>query len=197
MVAVMAVIGLLLTAGLRGLGDTGAQARRSATDTLIGLVEQARSTAITSRSMVVLALADPGDLPSGDELGRVGLFKINEWPADSAPLEGVLIRRWQSLPAGVVILPGAVNGVRNPRDEPASSIRYRSGNRSNEGRFHIIAFTPRGTLYWPAGSDPVALRVAEGVYRNGQPSPNIRGGARGVAEYRLRIGRITARPYLF
>ena len=193
----MTLVLLLIGAGVRVLGDTAAHACKTATDTFIGLVEQARSSAITSRSFVVLALAEPGDLPSGDERCFIGLFKIAEWPAEPGTLEGTLLRRWQSLPRGAVILPGAVNGLRNPRDEAETTIRYLAGNQSLQGRFHIIAFSPRGALHWPAGSDPLALRVAAGAYRNGQPSPNTRDSHGGGAENRFKIGRVTARPYRF
>lgn len=187
----MAVMALLLTAGLRGLGDTAAHARQVATDSVSSLLEQARTSAITSHSVVVLALAEPGDPPCGDERGRLGLFQIKDWPAGSNTFEATLIRRWHVLPSGTVLLPGAVDGVRNPRDEPEATLRYRTGRQAVQGRFHILAFGPRGTLLWPAGSDPLALRIADGAYRNGQPAPNSR------AESCLKIGRVTARPYPF
>ena len=106
-------------------------------------------------------------------------------------MDGTLIRRWQCLPSGTILLPGAFNGVRNPRDEPEIPLRYLTGKQPVQGRFHLIAFTPRGALHWPAGADPLVLRIAEGGYRNGQPEPNTHS----VAENRLQIGRITARPY--
>jgi hypothetical protein len=187
----MAVMALLLGAGLRGLGDAAASARRVATDSVISLVEQARATAISSRGIVVLALADPGDLPGGDECGRLGLFKVKDWPADPATLEGTLIRQWLVLPRGVLLLPGAVNGVRNPRDEPQSTIRYLAASQPVQGRFHILAFSPRGALLWPAGSDPLALRIGDGGHRHGQPVPNSCG------ESWVKIGRVTARAYPF
>jgi hypothetical protein len=187
----MAVMALLLTAGMHGLGDAAAHARRGATDSVISLVEQAHATAISSRGIVVLALADPGDVPGGDERGRLGLFKIKDWPAGPATLEGTLICRWLVLPRGVVLLPGAVNGLRNPRDEPQSTIRYLAGTQPVQGRFHILAFSPRGALLWPAGSDPLALRLGDGGRRHGQPVPNSCG------ESCLKIGRVTARPYPF
>jgi len=198
LVAVMTVMALLFTVGIGGLGDSRAQARQVATERVIGMLEQARGTALTSRCVVALALAEPGDLPSGsDEHGRLGLFKINEWPAAPGTLDGTLLHRWLELPGGVVILPGSVNGVRNPRDEPQTTIRYLVGKRPVQGRFHIIAFTPRGSLQWPAGSDPLALRIAEGTYRNGQPFPNSRSSDHRVAENVLKLGRLTARPYQF
>jgi len=191
----MAVIALLTGAGIRVLDKTGPQARRAATDTCIGLIDQARVTAITSRTIVVLAIAEPGDLPFDDERCRLGIFKINTWPAHPNTLDATLVRRWQCLPGGTVILPGSVNNVRNPRDEPEITLRYFTGRQPVQGRFHLIAFTPRGALLWPAGSDPLVLRIAEGGYRNGQPAPNTRGSNRCIAENPLQIGRITARAY--
>ena len=195
MVVVMAVIALLTGAGIRVLDKTGPQARKAATDTCIGLIEQARASAITSHSIIVLAIAEPGDLPCDDDRCRLGIFKISAWPAHPDTLDATLMRRWQSLPGGTVILPGSVNNVRNPRDEAEITLRYLTGKQPVQGRFHLIAFSPRGALLWPAGSDPLVLRIAEGGYRNGQPTPNTRGSNRRIAENQLQIGRITTRAY--
>lgn len=194
LVAVIAVILLLMGAGIRVLRDNGTQARRTATDAITGLIEQARTTALATRSPVVLAIAEPGDLPTDDGRCMIGLFKLDEWPRQAISLNGVLLRRWQALPTGVVLLPGSVNGLRNPRDEAEATVRYLSGKHLVEGRFHLLAFNARGGLLAPAGSDPVALRIAEGSYRNRQPAANARREDR-VAENTLKIGRVTARPY--
>lgn len=193
LVTVVAVLALLMAAGARFLGDPGSKAQKTATDALVGLVEQARTTAIVSRSIVVLAIAEPGDLPSATERCLIGTFKINEWSATA--MDGMLIRRWQSLPSGALIIPGDVKGQRNPRDEPEISLRYSQGKQIIQGRFHIIAFSPSGGLHWPAGSDSVVLRIAEGGYRNGQPTPNPRGSKHSLSGNCLKIGRITARPF--
>jgi hypothetical protein len=195
MVAVMGVVLLLMAGGVRVLTGSPAQARKTATDTLISWIEQARTCAITTRSIVVLAIAEPGDLAFNDARCHIGILKINEWPADPDTLDGTLIQRWQSLPGGVVIIPGAVNGIRNPRDEPELTIRYRAGNQLVQGRFHILAFNRRGGLLWPGGADPLALRVAEGAYRNNQPSPNTRSTKPNIAENHMQIGRHIGRPY--
>ncbi len=193
-VTVIAVIMLLMVAGIELLRDTGTQARRTATDAITGMIEHARTSALTTRSPVVLAIAEPGDLPSDDGRCMVGLFRLEKWPDGSAPLDGVLLRRWEALPTGVVLLPGGVSGLRNPRDEPEALIRYVSAKKIVEARCHILAFNARGGLLAPAGSDPVALRIAEGSYRGRQPAANARRADR-VAENTLKIGRITARPY--
>lgn len=197
MAAVIAILGTLMTAGASLLGGTGAQSRKAGSDVLTGLIEQARTTAVTLRSHVVLAIAEPGDLPAGDERCRIGLFKVEEWPDPATPplaLKGVLMNRWQTLDTGIVLVGGEAGGVANPLDQPQVTIRY-GGTGNLRVRVHAIAFHPRGGLDYPAGSSPVVIRLAEGAYRAGQASPNPRGGRKTILENRLKIGRVTARPY--
>ncbi len=197
MVAVIAVIVVLLTAGVAVLGGTGAQARRTATDQLMGMIEQARITAITSRSTVILAVAEPGDLPSGDERCRLGLFRVEgEWtPGSSAPVKAVLLSRWRNLETGVVLIGGEVEGADNPLDKSGEiTVSYETSKAYNV-TVNALAFNSRGGLIHPAGSSPVVMRVAEGGYRNGKASPNKRGDSGAIPESRLKVGRVTARPY--
>jgi type II secretory pathway pseudopilin PulG len=197
MVAVIAILIALMTAGVSLLNGNGTQSRKAATDQLTGMIEQAKSTAITSRSFVVLAIAEPGDLPSGDEKCRIGLFKVEEWPeaSESAPtLKGVLLNRWQTLNTGIAIVGEKVDGITNPIDEPQVTIEY-GGSKNLQVVVHAIAFNARGGLHYPLGSTPIALRIAEGSYRNGKATPYRKGPAKTAAENRLKIGRVTARPY--
>jgi prepilin-type N-terminal cleavage/methylation domain-containing protein len=201
MLAVIAVIGIMLVAGVRILGDTGSQARRAAGDTLTGLIEQARTTAITSRSFVILALAEPGDLPAGDNQCRLGLFKVDEWPDQGAGvIPAVQMSRWKTLENGVVLIGGDAGGaiiepLPNPLDAPQLRISYGRDGGMRTVEAHAIAFNPRGGLHYPKGSRPVQLRIAEGAYRNGQAFPTRRGEGRTIAENHLKIGRVIARPY--
>jgi len=193
-VVVIAIIVVLMVAAVQVLGGNDGPSRRTAADAITGLIEQARTTAITSRSAVALAVAEPGDLPITDGRCRVGLFRIGGWSEDGTA-NAVLIRRWQALPTGVVLLGGNVNGVRNPLDEPQTTLRYRSGNNTLEVPVHLIVFGPRGGLLLPQGSDPIALRIAAGTYRNGRALSTSRAANRTPAETHLRIGRVVARPY--
>jgi type II secretory pathway pseudopilin PulG len=196
MVAVIAVTLILLTAGISLIGNTGAQARKSATDQIIGLIEQARTAAITSRSTVFLVVAEPGDLPAGDERCRLGLFRAEgEWkPGSTGPIPATLLSRWTPLETGVVLIDGQVDGVGNPLGGDELTITYKTNN-SHSVKVHALAFNSRGGLVYPAGSTPVGMRIAEGAYRNGKASPNQRGDSGAIAENRLKIGRVTARPY--
>ena len=203
MVAVIAILVTLLTAGVSLLSGTGSQSRKAGTDLLSGLIEQARTNAITSRSIVILAIAEPGDLPAGDERCRIGMFKVEtDWPDASAtpvPLKCTLMSRWQMLNTGIALIPGDVeDGVPNPIDESKKSeitISYRGGGKDLTVKVHAIAFNSRGRLHYPAGSTPVAFRIAEGSYRGGKATPNMRGEQKSITENRLKIGRVTARPY--
>jgi prepilin-type N-terminal cleavage/methylation domain-containing protein len=194
-VTVIAVLVILLMAGISLLGGTGAQARRAATDLLAGMIEQARTTAITTRSDVILAIAEPGDLPGSDERGRLALFRVETWPdSPTEPIKATLLNRWRTLETGVVLLGGEVGGLANPLDSAQRKIQF-GPNHSKEVEAHILVFHPRGGLRIPEGSTPVAMRVAEGGYRNGVASPNRRGDSATIAENQLRIGRVTARAY--
>ncbi len=191
----MAVITILLAVGIKILGGTSSQARKTATDALAASIEQARSKAITSRSTVILALAEPGDLPTTDERCRLGLFQVTNWPASATTVDAILLQRWQSLPTGAIPYGGDFQGIRNPYDLPELTIRYTSAGKQQQISVHAIAFTPRGGLQWPTGSDPLVMRIAEGGYRSGKAMPDLRGESKGVSENRLQIGRVVARPW--
>jgi type II secretory pathway pseudopilin PulG len=209
MVAVIAILVTLMTAGVSLLKDTGAQSRRTGTDLLTGIIEQARTAAITSRSDVVLAIAEPSEFPAGDERCRIGLFKVKEWPnvaSGSAltltPENCVLMSRWQTLNTGIVLLGGDVQiggsdeNIKNAvSEQPDVPIAYKGGNRTFSFKVHAIAFNSRGGLRYPVGSNPIVLRVAEGSYRNKKPTANLRKGQEKPTESILKIGRVTARPY--
>ncbi len=199
MVAVIAVVVILLIAGVNLIGNTSAQARKAATDQISGLIEQARTTAIASRATVVLAIAEPGDLPATDERCRLGLFRLEgEWNPETTtgPVPAVLLSRWKPLETGVILLgadqtAGAETLV-NPLSTDELTLTYKT-NKSYSVKIHALAFNSRGGLMYPTGSSPANLCIAEGGYRGGKASPNRRGNT--IAENFLRIGRVTARPY--
>ena len=162
---------------------------------LAAMIEQARTTAITSRSYVVIAIGESSDFPAGDERCRLGLFKVETWPDQPAdPIRGVLMNRWRFLETGVVLMGGVVDELDNPMDQPEITISY-GGNKPGTARVHAIAFNSRGGLHYPVGSSPIALRIAEGNYRMGQATPYQRGDAKIVAENRLQIGRVIGRAH--
>ena len=199
MVAIIAVIAILLVAGVSLIGNTASQSRRAAADMLAGMIDQARTAAITSRAHVILAVAEPGDLPTDDSRCRLGLFKVENWPESaSQTIPAVLLKRWSVIESGAVLIGGDAadgEGLPNPLDGPELEVSFGPPNRVRTVRVHALVFNPRGGLHFPEGSRPVTMRVAEGNYRNGTAAPNRRGDAGTISENRLRIGRVTARPY--
>ncbi len=201
MVVVIVILIILMTASVSLLNGTGSQSRRAGADLLSGMIEQARTMAVTSRSTVVLAIAEPGDPPSPDERCRIGLFKIaKDWPSPApSPLSlvGALRTNWQTLNTGIVLIGGNVDGVANPLDQPQIEISYVAGGVTVKGQFHALAFNSRGGLLYPVGSTPVVIRVAEGGYRGTPPmaTANLRAGQQSPTENQLKIGRSIARPY--
>ncbi len=189
----ISIIVILMAAGVALLGGTGPQARRSGADLLTGMIEQARTTAITTRTHVVLAIAEPVGIPANDGKCRIGLFKVSGWPGNlSEPVGASPIGRWRILENNVVLIGGeAENGLANPLDGDKITLDYGKGQVSA----HVVVFNPRGGLAYPAGSGPIAMRVAEGAYRNGVATPNRRAGSGTIPENLIRIGRVTARPY--
>lgn len=197
MLVVIAILAILITAGISLLNGTGAQSRKTGTDMLSGLIEQARTKAITSRSYVILAIAEPGDLPMQDERCRIGIFTVDTWPDTATTplaLQGVLATRWQMLNTGIALIPGSIDSLANPIDQPEITINF-GGTKNRSVKVHAIAFNSRGGLAYPAGSAPITLRVAEGNYRGGKATPYLRGDDKIITESRLKIGRVTARPY--
>jgi hypothetical protein len=188
----MAVMLILLAAAVKVVASTGPQSRRAASDVLTGMIEQARSTAIT-RCPVFLAIAEPGDRISSDRHTRIGLFLIPTWTAGAAVQDAVPLRRWEALPPGVVLIPEPVDGQRNPLDLPEITLRYQQAGLSTTGHFHGVAFTSRGGVSWPPGIEPIVMRVAQGSYRNGRSVADGNGHA--IPEDCLTIGRMVARSY--
>ena len=199
MVTVIAILVILMTSGVSLLNGTGAQSRKAASDTIAGLVEQARTIAITSRSDVLVAIAEPGDLAGSDERCRIGLFRLKK-PVTGSPVGTTdryeMLTRWQPLNTGVILARGEVDGVRNALDDKLQmNILYSAGNKDVTVNAHAISINSRGGLVLPKGSDPVVFRITEGGYRGGSPTPNIRGDSKKATENHLKIGRVNARPY--
>ncbi len=197
MVTVIAVLVILMTAGMSMLNGNSSQARKTGTDMITGMIDQARSSAITSRSNVVLAMAAPGALPTQDGNYRLALFKVDveDWKkSNGGAVSGELLSRWKPLETGAILLGGEVDGVSNALDGDELTINY-GGNRPLSVKVRALVFNPRGGLLFPSGSTPVSLRIAEGTYRNGLALPYKRGDTGAITENRLKIGRITARPY--
>jgi prepilin-type N-terminal cleavage/methylation domain-containing protein len=188
LIVVIAIVVILLGAGLSLFGRSRGHALRTGTEQFASLVEQARTSAITRRRPVVLAIAEPGVGDFGDDRCRVGLFELDKWRPGEAN-DGRLIQRWQPLPTGIALVGGEVDTLANVKDEDKVSLTWKAGNASAE--MPALVFGPRGGLIGPAGSESVVVTFAAGVYRDGQVV--VTGKERGKV---VRVGRVVARPWL-
>jgi prepilin-type N-terminal cleavage/methylation domain-containing protein len=197
MVTVITILSILMTLGASFLNETGSQIRNTNTDMLIGLIEQARIKAITSRSYVVLGIQEPETLTDHNQCCRIGMFEVKKWP-DSATvpmvLEGQLLNRWQKLNTGIVLMRGDIDGIENLLDMPQILITH-GGGKNLSNRIYAMVFHPRGGISFPLGSAPMTIRLAEGGYHDGKAIPKKHGKQQHIFENRLKIGRITARAY--
>lgn len=190
----ISIMSVLLVTGVSLMGDNTAKARRTTSDLLSAMIEQGRSQAITSHSQVLLAVAEPKDLPIDDNSCRLGLFKLTEFDEKTGRAKGELLRRWDVVTGGAVILGGDVNGFRNVMDQQEVELTYGSRGKNFTIQVHGLVFTPRGGREWPVGSSPMIMRVAEGGYR-GEARKAVANKREGViAEDRFKIGRVIARP---
>lgn len=193
MMAVLAILVILLAAGVSRLSGPGNHPGKTDLDALAGLIEQARATAITSRSCVALALAEPGDLPARDPRCHLAIFQLDA-PPDNLTLTArvVLMGRWQPMEPGIALIGGEVVGADNPLDAGRLTFTCEFPRRATV-QVHAIAFDPCGGLIYPPGAAPVMLRLAGGIHQPATGAPTRRN--RSATEVRLKIGRVSARPY--
>lgn len=192
LLAVVGVIGILLVAAISMVGGTPAEARKTTADMLVAMVDEARAAAITTRSHVVMAVAGPS---GGTGAQRVALFRAAD-PVDGplSALEVELIGRWRTLETGVILIGGADTGFSNPLDAPRVALRPSTTGGGQPVDAHVLVFHPHGGLRLPEGDGTLALRLAEGTIRGGQPQP-LRRGER-IPETKIRVGRTIARAHL-
>lgn len=194
--ATIAILALLLGAGgMMAQGDSG-MARRVATHRLAALIDQARNRAMTSRSTVMLAIACPGKVEEHPDRCVLGLFRIDgAWDdAGTGTVDAKQLGKWQPLDTGLVFLGGGHPECANPLDHPARRVRQ-STNRTADVEVHGVVFNHRGRMVHPAGDAPAVLRLAEGGYPGGVPTPKRRGADRRVSDTWLQIGRVAGRVH--
>jgi len=187
LLTVIVIMGVLISLSLSLFRTGGSSPRRTAADQFSAAVEQARTAAITTRRIVLLAVAAPIDNTPGERC-RIGIFAVDTLPDGETEIKADQLYRWDILPDGVVFMPGAVKSVRNVMDEKPVKLVWKDGAAS--AQVHVFAFNSRGGLNWPLGSDPVSVKITSGHYNNGQPVAVPGGGTSS-----FRVGRVVARPW--
>lgn len=187
--AVLAIIIVLVGISVSLLGNTGAAALRTAGEGLTAAVEQGRTSAITRRREVALAVLEPGQGGFNDDVCRIGLFEL-EGETDDGALKGRLLQRWLKLPGGIALFGGEVDSLSNLADQPTVAIDW-GDDEDDRAEVHALVFTARGGLSLPQGSESVVVTIGRGTYRNGSVVKFGKG-----AQRTIRIGRVVARPWI-
>lgn len=187
LLVVIAIMAMLLGASLSFFGRDDGRKLKTSGDQLTAMIEQGRTSAITRRRSVVLALLEPGQGGFGDEHCRLGLLEL-EGGAGKGVFVGRLLQRWQVLPVGVVFFGGTVDSLSNFRDEERIKLEWKNGEKSAE--VYALVFSVRGGLRFPEGSESVVLKIGNGTYREGSPLRTSHSGSRTI-----RVGRVVARPW--
>ncbi len=185
MAFVIAILLIMMTAGIGLHNGAPAASRRTTVDLVSAMGDHARTTAIARRTPVVMALAAPADLPAGEDgRYRIGLFQVTSEEGTSPTLVRTVtaLGRWKPLDRGHFWNPGAIEGAVNPWDAPRLILR------TDRGKLHLhgIIFAAHGGISSPSGSAPAVIRIAEN---------SNRAATAGYPETRLRVGRVTGRIY--
>ncbi|MFC7338501.1 Tfp pilus assembly protein FimT/FimU [Haloferula chungangensis] len=187
-VTVIGIIVLLVGISLTAVGNTGAAALRTASESFTVAIEQARTSAITRRSEVALAILEPGQGGFNDGICRIGLFRL-DGETDDGALKGELLQKWLKLPGGIAFFGGEVDSLHNLMDEVPVRLVWRDGEENSDVR--ALVFNPRGGLAQPQGSESIVIKLGRGTYRNGAAVKVEQGASRTI-----RIGRVVARPWV-
>jgi hypothetical protein len=187
-ITVIGIIVLLVGISVSLIGNTGAAALRTASESFTAAVEQGRTSAITRRREVALAILEPGQGGFNDGICRIGLFEL-DGETDDGSLKGELLQKWLKLPGGIVFFGGEVDSLNNLMDESPVSIEWKNGTEKIEMR--ALVFSPRGGLSQPQGSDSIVVKFGRGTYRSGTAVKMENGANRTI-----RIGRVVARPWV-
>ncbi len=185
MAAVIAILLVVMTAGIGLRTGAPVATQRVAADLVSAMADRARTSAISKRSSVVMAMATPADLPVGaDGRCRIGLFQVISESGEASSLVRTVTQlgRWQRLDRSIGWAAGKVDGAVNPFESPRLVLR----DGEETLRLHCIIFHSRGGLEWPLGSAPAVIRISQaGALSSGKVVP----------ENRLRVGRINGRSY--
>lgn len=185
MLLALACLAIMLVMMAVSAKPDGAAELKIAAQQLSGLVDQARTKAVTCRKNVVLALIEPGALASDNESPGAALFELRgNPPPPGEALEVKQISRWIWWEQGVEFSDEAADGALGVLAQPKRVLRL--DRKSLEIRAAVVIFTFSGGISAPGDSGKVSLALVR----------SRRGKARhetGGAAEQLVIGRSIAR----
>lgn len=182
--AVVGVMALLAVVGVPALkGLTGSGGRKQALGQLIGALEVARNTAISSGTNAGVIFPD-ANFTQG-EAYKYRSMAVVSWNPTNDATPATMVGPWIVLPQGIALFPNSITGLPS-----ATNVSVRILTTTNTGNFRGIIFQSDGALAEGLSSIPTnGIAFFEGTV-NGT-TPNLT--SRMTNFETVRIGRYSGR----
>ena len=169
LLAVIGIMGLLAAVGVPALkGLTGSGGRKQALSQLMGALEIARNTAISTGTNAAVIFPD-STFASGDAY-KYRSMAVVAWNATNSNLPTTMVGSWIVLPQGVAFFPNSLKSANLPT---AKNISVRILTANNTANFPAIIFQPDGGLsedYSPLPTNGISF--FEGTVNGTTPNTN-------------------------
>jgi len=154
LLAVIGIMGLLAAVGVPALkGLTGSGGRKQALSQLMGAIEIARNTAISTGTNAAVIFPD-STFASGDAY-KYRSMAVVAWNATNSSNAATMVGSWIVLPQGVAFFPNSLKSTNLPN---ATNISVRILTASNNASFPGIVFQPDGGL-----SEDFSIKPTNGI----------------------------------
>ena len=142
LLAVVGIMGLLAAVAVPALkGLTGSGGRKQALSQVMGALEIARNTAISTGTNAAVIFPD-STFSSGDAY-KYRSMAVVAWNATNSNLPTTMVGPWIVLPQGVAFFPNSLKTANLPT---ATNISVRILTSTNKANFPAIIFQPDGGL---------------------------------------------------
>jgi type II secretory pathway pseudopilin PulG len=169
LLAVVGIMGLLAAVGVPALkGLTGSGGRKQALSQVMGALEIARNTAISTGTNAAVIFPD-STFASGDAY-KYRSMAVVAWNPTNTNLPATMAGSWIVLPQGVAFFPNSLKSANLPT---AKNISVRILTANNTANFPAIIFQPDGGLsedYSPLSTNGIAF--FEGTVNGTTPNTN-------------------------
>jgi Tfp pilus assembly protein FimT len=140
LLAVVGIMGLLAAVAVPALkGLTGSGGRKQALSQLMGALEIARNTAISSGTNAAVIFPD-STFASGDAY-KYRSMAVVAWNTTNTNVQAAMVGSWIVLPQGIALLPNSISAL-----PQATNVSVRILTSSNTGNFRAICFQSDGGL---------------------------------------------------
>jgi len=140
--AVIGIIALLAVVGVPAIkGLTGSGGRKQALAQLLGAMEVARNTAISTGTNA--AVIFPDSTFSNGEAYKYRSMAVVSWNPTNSTSPATMVGPWIVLPQGIVFFPNSLKPANLPT---ATNISFRILTSSNTGNFPAVIFQSDGGL---------------------------------------------------